>query len=235
MPVSEIVNRNAVGTDESASGATRSDTSPDSVNLIALPSRLSSTCRSRVGSPTRSVGTSGAISQTSARPFSWARTATISVTFSRRSLSENPVRSSSSCEASTLERSRMSLIRFSRLSPARRKICTYLSCSGDERGLREQVGDAHDRVHRRSDFVAHAGQEIRLGPAGALGGGLGLLQLCLDPLALGDVARRGEHALQRAVAVVEGGRVVGHHGLLAVAGARGQLVVGDLLFAQHAA
>ena len=63
--------------------------------------------------------------------------------------------------------------------------------------------------------------------------GLGLLQFRLHPLALRDVARRGEDALQRAVPVVEGGRVVGHHGLLAVAGARRQLVVGDLLFAQH--
>ena len=104
-------------------------------------------------------------------------------------------------------------MRFSRLSPARRKICTYLSCSGGERGLGEQVGDAHDRVHRRADLVAHAGQEVRLRPARALGRGLGLLQLRLDALALGDVARRGEDALQRAIPVVEGGRVVGDHRL----------------------
>jgi hypothetical protein len=58
-------------------------------------------------------------------------------------------------------------------------------------------------------------------------------RMSLMALALGDVARGGEHALQLAVAVVEGGRVVGDHGLLAVAGARGQLVVGDLLLAQH--
>jgi hypothetical protein len=56
MPLSEIVNRNAVGTEQSASGVTRRDTSPVSVNLIALPSKLSSTCRSRVGSPTRPAG-----------------------------------------------------------------------------------------------------------------------------------------------------------------------------------
>ena len=100
-------------------------------------------------------------------------------------------------------------------------------------GLREQVGDAHDRIHRRSDFMTHARQKIRFGPARALGGGLGLLQFRLHPLALGDIARRGEHALQRAVPVVKGGRVVGHDRLLAVARARRQLVVGDRLFAQH--
>src|ERR1035441_624140 len=45
-----------------------------------------------------------------------------------------------------------------------------------ESGLREQVGDTHDRIHRRSDLVTHARQKIRFGPARALGGGLGLLQ-----------------------------------------------------------
>ena len=58
--------------------------------------------------------------------------------------------------------------------------------------------------------------------------------VCSKRLQLGHVARRGEHALQLPVAVVEGGRVVGHHGFLAVPGARGELVVGDLAFAQHA-
>ena len=58
-------------------------------------------------------------------------------------------------------------------------------------------------------------------------------QLDLILLALRDVARGGEDALQRAVPVVEGGRVVGHLRLLAVEGARRQLVVGDLLLAQH--
>ena len=104
---------------------------PACVNLTALLLRLMSTCCKRVGSPMRSVGTPGSISHTSVSSFSCARPATISMTFSSSSLSEKPVRSSSSCEASTLDRSRMSLIRLSRLSPARRKICTYLSCSGD--------------------------------------------------------------------------------------------------------
>ena len=36
------------------------------------------------------------------------------------------------------------------------------------------------------------------------------------------------------VAVVERRRVVGHHGERAVPGARGELVVGDLAFGQHA-
>jgi len=46
-----------------------------------------------------------------------------------------------------------------------------------------------------------------------------------SPLALRDVPRRGEDTLQRTVPVIKGGRVVGHYGLLAVAGARCQFVV----------
>ena len=89
--------------------------------------------------------------------------------------------------------------------------------------------------------MAHAGKEIRFREVGLLRGGLGALQLdvrllerLLEAFALGDVARRGEHALQPPVTVMEGGRVVGHHGEGAIPGARGELVVGDLAFAQHA-
>jgi hypothetical protein len=39
--------------------------------------------------------------------------------------------------------------------------------------------------------------------------------------------------LQLPLSVVESGRVVGHDCFLAVPGARGKLVVGDLLFVQH--
>ena len=37
----------------------RATTSPCSVNLIALPTRLTTICRSRIGSPTSTSGTSG--------------------------------------------------------------------------------------------------------------------------------------------------------------------------------
>ena len=48
---------------------------PASVNLMALPTRLTRTCRSRPGSPTRSSGTSGATWQASSSPFWSARRA----------------------------------------------------------------------------------------------------------------------------------------------------------------
>ena len=50
-------------------------TSPCSVNLMALPTRLIRTWRSRPGSPSSTSGTSGATSQTSSSPFWCARSA----------------------------------------------------------------------------------------------------------------------------------------------------------------
>ena len=81
--------------------------------------------------------------------------------------------------------------------------------------------------------MAHAGQEVGLGAARALRRRLGLFQLDLNPVALRHIARRGEHALQRAVPIVERRRIVRHDGLRPIARARGQFVVRYLLLAQH--
>ena len=50
----------------------RTTTSPCSVNLIALPTRLTRICRSRLGSPTTRSGTSGSTSRTISSPLPWA-------------------------------------------------------------------------------------------------------------------------------------------------------------------
>ena len=77
-----------------ASGAARlrrrrvTTTSPRSVNLTALDSRLSSTCRSRVASPTMPAGTPSSTRQPSSSSFSAARgrdESSASSTQSRRS------------------------------------------------------------------------------------------------------------------------------------------------------
>ena len=83
-------------------------------------------------------------------------------------------------------------------------------------------------------LVGHVGEEFRLHAARVFQLVVLLLQRLLEQLPLRHVARRGEHALQPPVTVVEGGRVVGHDGERAIPGARGQLVVGDLTFGQHA-
>ena len=58
MPVSRTENRSTIRPSWPAPDSTFSTTSPDAVNLIALPIRLMSTWRSRPGSPTRWSGTS---------------------------------------------------------------------------------------------------------------------------------------------------------------------------------
>src|SRR5208283_3375974 len=104
----------------------------------------------------------------------------------------------------------------------------------------DELGEAEDGIERRAELMAHAGKEGRFRQVGFFRRGPGSLQLdvlllerLVETLALADVARGGEYALELPVAVVEGGGVEGYHGRLAVPGASGQLVVGDLLLAQH--
>ncbi|MNL26187.1 hypothetical protein D3C87_1477020 [compost metagenome] len=56
-----------------------------------------------------------------------------------------------------------------------------------EDGIPQELGHADDGVHRRADLMAHGGQELALGKRGVQGLVLGLAQLRLGALALGDV------------------------------------------------
>jgi hypothetical protein len=98
----------------------------------------------------------------------------------------------------------------------------------------ERFRKADDGVERRAQLVRHGRHELGLHPAGVLELDVLFLQRLVDALAVGDVAGSSEHALQLAVAVVEGGGVVGDHRLLAVERAHRQLVVADLVLGQHA-
>jgi len=104
----------------------------------------------------------------------------------------------------------------------------------------QQLGEPENGIERAAQLMAHARKELGLGEVRLVRRGLGALQLdvrlaqhLFEALALGDVARRDEHALEHPVAVVEGGRVARDDGLPAVPAARGELVVGDFLLAQH--
>jgi hypothetical protein len=103
-----------------------------------------------------------------------------------------------------------------------------------DQAVPEHLGEADDRVERRAELVGHVGEEFGLHAAGVFQLDVFLLERLLEAFQLGDVAGRGEHALEASVAVVEGGRVVGDHGEGAVARAGGELVVGDGAFAEHA-
>ena len=54
---------------------------------------------------------------------------------------------------------------------------------GREIGLEREVGEAHDRVHRGADLVAHVGEEVTLHAVRVVGRVASLLELCG---ALGD-------------------------------------------------
>ena len=143
-------------------------TSPCSVNLTALASRLVSTWRRRPPSPRSVPGQRVRRSRRSARR-PWRAPAArasrrSSSTISRRSKSCS---SSSSLPASIFEKSRMSLMTPSSASPEelgglrRSERCSSLSGVS-----REQLDHPDHAVERRADLVAHVGQELRLEPRG---------------------------------------------------------------------
>ena len=104
-------------------------TSPDSVNLIPLPSRLINTCRNRPLSPSQRSGKLGSTRQVNSNPFSDARSAKVRPVFSTKSRNENGAVSSSSFRASILEKSRISFSSRSSAPADSRTIDTYSLCS----------------------------------------------------------------------------------------------------------
>ena len=76
--------------------------------------------------------------------------------------------SSSTCPASTLERSRTSLISESRWCPEETMSSRYSACFSltvAEHLVAQHLREADDRVERRPQLVRHVGQELRLVPA----------------------------------------------------------------------
>jgi hypothetical protein len=90
---------------------------PRSVNLLALFSRFSSACDSRVGSPRSRSGTSP-VSRPAPRPWPARASATSSTTREQLGRASKSTCSSSSRPASILDRSRMSLMIASRCCAA---------------------------------------------------------------------------------------------------------------------
>ena len=82
MPVSDSEKSSSTFFSSALSRLTSTETSPSSVNLMALPTRLTSTWRSRSGSPRTAIGTSGWTSRSSSRFFPEARWAMISASCS---------------------------------------------------------------------------------------------------------------------------------------------------------
>src|ERR1700674_1784277 len=105
----------------------------------------------------------------------------------------------------------------------------------------QRAGQLHEQGARKTDdgiqgssqLVAHAREEAVLRLVSALQLEVRLLQLLLEAFALGDLAHRREDSLQLVVRVEQRRRVVHDDGFLAIPASGGQLVVGDLAFAQR--
>jgi hypothetical protein len=125
MPVSRTSNRKRARPSPSGRLETATATPPSWVNLSPLPTRLSSTCLSRVGSPLTIGGECSSSSKASPSPRSRACGSVSWRTRSRTSGTEKSIRSSSSPPASTREKSRMSLMTASRWRPESRIASTW--------------------------------------------------------------------------------------------------------------
>ncbi len=122
--------RTPAGTSSSAAGSMRSSTLPRSVNFTAFDSRLRSTCRSRESSVSRSAGAPGAVVTVKSRLFCIVIGRKVASTYSMSRFSSTRSGLMSIFPASTLDRSRMSLISCSRSEPAEWMICAYSTCFG---------------------------------------------------------------------------------------------------------
>ncbi len=107
---------------------TRTVTPPCSVNLRALLTRLVSTWRRRVGSPV--TITSRSATALRHKPLRSAMGASISSTASTHSTRLKSRASNSTAPASNLEKSRISLMIASNVSPLPRMVFTKSACSG---------------------------------------------------------------------------------------------------------
>ena len=146
-------------------------TSPRSVNLIALPTRLTRTWRSRPASPIKRSGTSGAIRQASSRPLAWARRRQGLQAFRRgRRAGRTGRRSRLSLPASILEKSRMSLMTVSSESAELLTRPRYSRWRGESSVSRASSVMPMMPFIGRANLVAHVGEKLALGPAGGLGG-----------------------------------------------------------------
>mmetsp|Transcript_7333 Transcript_7333/g.22431 ORF Transcript_7333/g.22431 Transcript_7333/m.22431 type:complete len:277 (+) Transcript_7333:295-1125(+) len=129
MPESYTLNRNVLCVLVSSSSSTSTYTWPVLVNLMALDSRLSRIWRRRSGSPMTSVRVSGPMKEHISSPLLSARDATESTASSMTPRTSKSTHTSSSFPASTLVRSRMSLMSSSSDCDEMRICSVNLRCS----------------------------------------------------------------------------------------------------------
>ena len=138
------------------------------MNLMALPTRLTSTCRSRSGSPTSASGTSASMSSMQLEPLSRARASASGFSVS-----------SSTVASENVDRLELELARFDlrevedvvdddeqRVGRRRDGLAGIRAAPAVSRCVERELGHADDAVHRRADLVAHVREELALGAVG---------------------------------------------------------------------
>ena len=130
MPVSSMQTSRKKCVRVSSCTAALSVTEPCTVNLTALYSRLSSTCRVRCWSPRAYLGKASGMRSSRASPLCVACGLTMPIAVEKTSCRLKSFVSSSSLPASIFETSRMSLTRLSRCSPLMYAFCTLRHTAG---------------------------------------------------------------------------------------------------------
>ena len=70
--------------------------------------------------------------------------------------------------------------------------------------FQQQIAHAEDAIHRRADFVGHAGQETALGLVGLVGGLFGLAEFRLQLFIGRDVARNAHQPVKTPIRGTQG-------------------------------
>ena len=144
---------------------------PSAVNLIALPSRFSSTCRRCRPSSTTRGGTSGAIVMRKRSALAPRRLGDhVTEIGDQLRADRSPSASMSMRPASIFDRSSTSLIRSSRCAPHLEIASSASRCVAFRRAIAlQQLRVADHAVERRAQLVAHVGEELALGARRRLG------------------------------------------------------------------
>ena len=138
IPVSRTAKRSRTRSAVTSRRVTRTWISPRSVNLMALPIRLTRTCSRRCGSPTSPPSSAGGGAMPSTSPLSRAVDPSSEPMSARSGASPKGCAAKEICPASILDRSRMSLRIPSRERPAVRTCATMARWSGT-RALRSRT------------------------------------------------------------------------------------------------
>jgi hypothetical protein len=99
-----------------------------------------------------------------------------------------------------------------------------------EQAVAQHLREPDDGHQWRAQLVRHVGEKLGFHAARVFQFDVLLHHGPLKALELGDVTRRGDHALQIAIAVEKRAGVVRHHCERTVPGTCGELVVGDPAF-----